>query len=99
MRTPIHPGVILSDELEARGLSANKLAIALNIPPNRISAILRKQRGITADTALRLNKFFGTSAEFWMNLQEQYELDIAKHLLSKEIASLPTCDEFLAACA
>lgn len=99
MRTPIHPGEVLADELEERGLSANKIALALNIPPNRITAILRKQRGITADTALRLSKFFGVSAEFWMNLQEQYELDLAKKQLSKEIDTLPTCDEFLAACA
>lgn len=99
MRTPIHPGEILADELQERGISANKIALALNIPPNRISAILKKQRGITADTALRLSKFFGVSAEFWMGLQEQYELDLAKNTLAKEITALPTCEEFLAACA
>jgi addiction module HigA family antidote len=101
MRTPIHPGAVLGDELEERGLSANKLAQAIHVPANRISGILNQKRGITADTALRLHKFFGVSAEFWMNLQERYELDLAAARLqaSEEIKKIPTCDEFLATCA
>ncbi len=71
---PIHPGEILADELGALSLSANKFAIALHVPPNRISEILRGRRGLTADTALRLARFFGTTAQFWMNLQVSYDL-------------------------
>ena len=70
----IHPGEILACELEALSLSANKFAIALHVPPNRISEILRGRRGLTADTALRLARFFGTTAQFWMNLQVSYDL-------------------------
>lgn len=99
MRTPIHPGEILAEEIAARGLSASKVAIALMVPANRITCIVRGQRGITADTALRLHRFFGASAEFWMNLQEQYELDLARERSSKEILSIPTCEEFISACA
>lgn len=99
MRTPIHPGDILAEELQTRGLNANQVATVLRIPSNRITAIIRKQRGITADTALRLQRFFGVSAEFWMTLQEQYELDVARELLDKEILSLPTCEEYFPACA
>ncbi len=71
---PIHPGEILTDELEALSLSANKFATALHVPPNRISEILRGRRGLTADTALRLARYFGTTAQFWMNLQVAYDL-------------------------
>ena len=99
MRTPVHPGEVLADELSERGLNANRLAAALHIPPNRISAILKGQRGVTADTALRLSRFFGVSAEFWMNLQDQYELDLSRRDSAKEIDALPTCEEFLGACA
>lgn len=71
---PIHPGEILQEELAEMNLSANALAQALGVPPNRVTAILREQRGITADTALRLARYFGTTPEFWMNLQMAYEL-------------------------
>ncbi len=71
---PIHPGEILRDELAERGLSANALARALGVPANRITGILNGTRGLTADTALRLARCFGTSPEFWMNLQQAYEL-------------------------
>lgn len=80
-------------------MSANKFAGAIKVPANRVTAILKMQRGITADTALRLHKFFGTSAEFWMNLQEMYELDVARLNLAKDIETIPTCAEFLSACA
>ena len=71
---PIHPGEILRDELKELGLSANALAKALDVPTNRITAILKEQRSITGDTALRLSKYFDTTPEFWMNLQTAYDV-------------------------
>lgn len=77
--SPVHPGEILKEEFMAPlGLSANALARAVRVPPNRISAIVNGERGLTADTALRLSKAFGTTPEFWLNLQKQYELDCAR---------------------
>ena len=73
-RTPIHPGEILKDELNEIGISATELARQLHVPENRISEVIRGRRNITADTALRLGRWFGTSAGFWMNLQKRYEL-------------------------
>ena len=74
-RITTHPGEILAEEfLEPLGLSVNALAMALRVPANRIGAIVKGQRSVTADTALRLARFFGTSAEFWMNLQAMYDL-------------------------
>jgi addiction module HigA family antidote len=70
----IHPGEMLKDEMEERGISINALARALRVPPNRMSAIVNGRRGITADTALRLGRFFGTSPRLWMNLQADYDL-------------------------
>ena len=83
----IHPGRILKRELEARGLSANKLALALRVPSGRIVHILNGQRGITAETALRLAEYFGNSPQFWMNLQTQYELSVAEQKLGDKIRS------------
>lgn len=78
-RTPAHPGEILKEEfMMPLGLSANQLARAIRVPPNRVSAIVKGERGVTADTALRLARAFGTTAEFWLNLQKQYELDFAR---------------------
>ena len=71
---PIHPGRILRRELNARGLSANKLALALRVPSGRITQIINAKRGISAETALRLARYFGNSARFWMNLQTRYDL-------------------------
>jgi addiction module HigA family antidote len=71
---PVHPGEILRDELSELGLSARAFAGALGVPVNRITQILNERRGISADTALRLSRYFGTSAEFWMDLQTDYEL-------------------------
>ena len=71
---PIHPGRILKRELNARGLSANKLALALRVPSGRITQIINAKRGISAETALRLARYFGNSARFWMNLQTRYDL-------------------------
>ena len=75
---PVHPGEILREELEELGLSANALAKALDVPTNRITAILRGQRGVTADTALRLARYFGTTPQLWQNLQKTYELRVAE---------------------
>jgi antitoxin HigA-1 len=71
---PVHPGQILADELRELGLTARAFAGALKVPHNRISAILNGQRGISADTALRLAAYFGTEPQFWMNLQQAYDL-------------------------
>lgn len=71
---PIHPGEILREEMEELNLSARQLAAALYVPPNRVTAILNEQRAVTADTALRLARYFGNTPEFWMNLQIAYDL-------------------------
>lgn len=83
---PVHPGEILREELEELGLSANAMAQALDVPANRVSSILKGQRGITADTALRLSRFFGTTPQVWMNLQKTYELRVAENESGKVIA-------------
>jgi addiction module HigA family antidote len=88
-RTPIHPGEILADELAELGMSAEALAREIRVPGNRISQIVAGKRGITADTALRLGHWFGTSAEFWINLQKSYELRVAGRKAGKDIAKLP----------
>ena len=89
-RLIIHPGEHLADELEAIGMSANELAKALRVPTNRISEIIRGKRGISGDTALRLGHFFGTSPEFWLNLQKLYELRLAEQKAGESIKTLPT---------
>jgi len=83
---PVHPGEILRDELEALELSANALARALEVPANRITALLKGQRGVTADTALRLARYLRTTPEFWINLQKTYELRVAELEIGKDIA-------------
>ena len=92
MRTPIHPGHILGDELEEIGVSAAELARIIKVPPNRVSQIVAGKRAITADTALRLARYFGTSPDFWMNLQKIYELDAARALSWKSISRIPQRD-------
>ena len=87
-RTPIHPGEILKDELNEIGISAAELARQLRVPENRMSEVIRGRRNITADTALRLGRWFGTSAEFWMNLQKNYELRKAEQEHFKEIEEI-----------
>jgi len=82
----IHPGEILKEELDELGFSANEFAKKLKIPTNRITSILNGQRSITADTALRLARYFGTTPEFWMNLQTAYDLKITMKKVSKQIA-------------
>ena len=91
--TAIHPGEHLAIELEELGMSATELARRLDVPPNRITAILKGQRGITGDTALRLAHFFGTSPEFWLNLQSLYELRTAQRKAGKAIGALPRLQE------
>jgi len=88
-RTPIHPGEHLAEELRALGLSAAALSRQINVPVNRITGIINGQRGITADTALRLGHWFGTSPQFWLNLQQLYELRRAEVDVGDQIARLP----------
>lgn len=84
---PIHPGRILKDELDARNLSMNRLALALRVPSGRLTYIVNGKRNITPDTALRLARYFGTSAAFWVNLQARYDLAIAEKKLGRTIAA------------
>jgi addiction module HigA family antidote len=91
-RSAIHPGEHLAEELEALGMSAAELARRIQAPTNRVTEILNGQRAITADTALRLGHFFGTSAEMWLNLQKIYELRVAAAKLGDRIAALPVLD-------
>ena len=88
--TAIHPGDHLAEELETLNISAAELARQLKVPTNRITGILNGQRAITGDTALRLGHFFGTSAEFWLNLQSLYELRLAEKKAWRSIKVLPT---------
>ena len=87
--TAIHPGEHLAEELNELAMSAAELARRLEVPTNRITGILNGQRAITGDTALRLAHFFGTSAEFWLNLQSLYELRIAQKKAGRSIQALP----------
>ena len=75
---PIHPGEHLKEFMEDFGLTMNQLAKALHVPPNRITTIVNGSRGITAETAMRLGRYFGTSSEMWMNLQTRYEMEVAR---------------------
>ncbi len=88
-RLPIHPGEVLEEELELLGVSAAELARQIDVPTNRITGILNKERAVTADTALRLGHWFGTSADFWLNLQKLYELRLAEQEVGAEIRKLP----------
>lgn len=86
---PSHPGETLADELAARGLTASALALKLRVPANRISDILRGRRAVTAETALRLGRYFGTGAKFWVDLQAAHDLAVAERdfgaLIEKEV--------------
>ena len=88
-RTPIHPGEHLAEELQELGISAAELARQIGVPTNRVTGILNGQRAVTADTALRLAHWFGTSPEFWLKLQDLYELRRAEQAAGEEIARLP----------
>ena len=89
----IHPGEHLTEELDALGMSAAALARRLNVPTNRITEILNGRRSITGDTALRLGHFFGTSPQFWLNLQAIFDLRIAEERSWKSIRVLPTLNQ------
>lgn len=88
-RTPIHPGEHLAEELRELDISAAEFSRQLGVPVNRITGIINGQRGITADTALRFGHWFGTSAEFWLNLQNLYELRLAQAKIGDLIEKLP----------
>ena len=89
-RPAIHPGEILADELEALGITPSELSRQINVPANRVTQIMKGQRGITGDTALRLGHWFGNSAQFWLNLQSAYDIRLAEEQVGAEIAALPT---------
>jgi addiction module HigA family antidote len=89
-RPPIHPGEILADELAEIGVTPTALSRQINVPANRITQIIKGQRSITGDTALRLGHWFGTSAQFWLNLQSAHDLRLAEQAAGAEIAGLPT---------
>ncbi len=90
MKRPVHPGGVLGDELHELGVLPTELARQVQVPPNRISQIMRGKRDISADTALRLGHWFGTSAQFWTNLQNQFDLAVAEEQSGDAIAALPT---------
>ena len=92
-RSPIHPGEHLAEQLKELGMSAAELARQLDVPTNRITGILNGQRAITGDSALRLAHFFGTGAEFWLNLQKLYELRLAETKAGATIRRLPRLQE------
>ncbi|GAA3140129.1 HigA family addiction module antitoxin [Rhodococcus baikonurensis] len=86
---PIHPGEILREDfLEPFGITQNRLATIIGVPPRRINEIVHGKRSITADTALRLAKAFGNSAQFWLNIQDRYELDLAADKLGDTLAKI-----------
>jgi addiction module HigA family antidote len=88
--TAIHPGEHLAEELEVLNMSAAELARKIDVPTNRVTQILNGTRAITGDTALRLAHFFGTSAQFWLNLQSLYDLRLAQQKVGQSIKALPT---------
>ena len=88
-RPAIHPGEILAEELDEIAVTPTELARQLRVPPNRITQIVQGKRAITGDTALRLGHWFGTSAQFWLNLQSAYDIRVAQATAGREIARLP----------
>ena len=86
---PIHPGeILMEDFIEGFGITQNKLAVSIGVPPRRLNEIVHGKRGITAVTAIRLARYFGTSEEFWMNLQSNYELRLERRLLRDQVAAI-----------
>ena len=90
LKVAVHPGEILGDELVELGVTPTELARQLAVTPNRISQIIAGKRSITGDTALRLGHWFGTSPQFWMNLQSQFDLAVAEERTGDAIRALPT---------
>jgi addiction module HigA family antidote len=84
---PIHPGEALKSVLDDAQLSANAVALALRIPANRLTEIINGKRSISADTAMRLGRYFGTSSQMWMNMQSQYDLEVAEQAMAEKIDS------------
>lgn len=89
-RTPIHPGEILADELAELNVSSAELAREIKVPPNRITQIIAGKRSVSADTALRLGKWFGTGPRLWLNLQQTYDLDLASQGLKTTLRKIKT---------
>ena len=86
---PIHPGeILMEDFIEGLGITQNKLAVSIGVPPRRINEIVHGKRAITADTAVRLARYFGTSEEFWMNLQSSYELRLKRRDLEEQLREI-----------
>lgn len=86
---PIHPGeVLMEDFIEGFGITQHKLAVSIGVPPRRINEIVHGKRAITADTALRLGRYFGVEPQFWLNLQSRYELELAQEILAAQVAEI-----------
>lgn len=86
---PIHPGeVLMEDFIKGFEITQNRLAVAIGVPPRRINEIVHGKRGVSADTALRLERYFGVSAQFWLNLQTRYELDLAEERAAAQLAAI-----------
>ncbi len=86
---PIHPGeVLMEDFIEGFGITQHKLAVSIGVPPRRINEIVHGKRAITADTALRLGRYFGVEPQFWLNLQSRYELELAQERVADQIAKI-----------
>ncbi|MGH8711013.1 MAG: HigA family addiction module antitoxin [Burkholderiales bacterium] len=84
---PVHPGIILSEDfLKPMGITQYRLAKGIGVPPRRVNEIVHGKRAITADTALRLGRFFGMESQFWMNLQSHYELEVARDAIAGKLA-------------
>ena len=91
-RTPIHPGEILADELAELGMNATELARLINVSPNLISQIVAGKRAITADTALRLGRWFGTGPHIWLNLEQAYDLDLVRQEIGSALENILPCE-------
>lgn len=86
---PIHPGeILMEDFIEGFGITQNKLAVAIGVPPRRINEIVHGKRAITADTALRLGRYFGVDSQFWLNLQTRYDLEVAEGRVAEQIEAI-----------
>ena len=86
---PIHPGeILMEDFIEAFGITQNKLAVTIGVPPRRINEIVHGKRAITADTALRLGRYFGVDPQFWLNLQTRFDLEVAHERVADQVAAI-----------
>lgn len=89
MWAPVHPGeVLMEDFIHGFGITQNRLAVSINVPPRRINEIVHGKRAITADTALRLGRYFGINPQFWLNLQTHYELELAEDRVAEQISAI-----------